>query len=72
MTEIAGWFFAYLFFMAVELIFCSLTSLWFAAGALGAWILALLGRPVEEQLLCVLFLSAAVFGLLGLFGRRNG
>ena len=41
MTGIAGWFFAYLFFMAVELFFRSLISLWFCAGALGAWIGAL-------------------------------
>ena len=50
MTGIAGWFFAYLFFMAVELFFRSLISLWFCAGALGAWIGALMGRTAEEQL----------------------
>lgn len=49
MTGIAGWFFAYLFFMAVELFFRSLISLWFCAGALGAWIGALMGRTAEEQ-----------------------
>ena len=36
MTGIAGWFFAYLFFMAVELFSAALISLWFCAGALGA------------------------------------
>ena len=50
MTGIAGWFFAYLFFMAVELFFRSLISLWFCAGALGAWIGALMGRTAEEQI----------------------
>ena len=49
MTGIAGWFFAYLFFMAVELFFRSLISLWFCAGALGAWTAALMGQTAEER-----------------------
>lgn len=57
MTGIAGWFFAYLFFMAVELFFRSLISLWFCAGALGAWIGALMGRTAEEQLFVFLLVS---------------
>ena len=47
--------------MAVELFFRSLISLWFCAGALGAWIGALMGRTAEEQLFgvssCVCFFT---------------
>jgi hypothetical protein len=52
MTGIAGWFFAYLFFMAVELFFRSLISLWFCAGALGAWIGLLWGGRQRSSFLC--------------------
>lgn len=71
MTGIVGWFFAYLFFMAVELFFRSLTSLWFCAGALGAWTAALLGRTAEEQLLVFLFMSAAALWVIGAVGERR-
>lgn len=71
MTGIVGWFFAYLFFMAVELYFGSLTSLWFCAGALGAWAGALLGRRAEEQLLVFLLVSVLTLWGIGASGGRR-
>ena len=71
MTGIAGWFFAYLFFMAVELFFRSLISLWFCAGALGAWIAALMGQTAEEQLFVFLFVSVFSLWIIGAAARRR-
>ena len=71
MTGIAGWFFVYLFFMAVELFFRSLISLWFCAGALGAWIGALLGRTAEEQLFVFLLVSVFSLWIIGAAARRR-
>lgn len=45
-----GWLAALLIFMGLELAFVSLTSLWFAMGALGAFITALAGGDLEMQL----------------------
>lgn len=45
-----GWLAALLIFLGLELAFVSLTSLWFAAGALGAFITALAGGDMEIQL----------------------
>lgn len=71
MTGIAGWFFAYLFFMAVELFFRSLISLWFCAGALGAWIGPLMGRTAEEQLFVFLLVSVFSLWIIGAAARRR-
>lgn len=45
-----GWLVSFLVFLGVELAFRCLTSLWFAAGAAGAFILALTGASMEAQL----------------------
>lgn len=45
-----GWLLAFLVFLGVELWFCCLTSLWFAAGAAGAFAISLGGASVEAQL----------------------
>ena len=47
------WVIALVVFMAIEAITVGLTSVWFAVGALFAWICAILGAPV--------FLQVAVF-----------
>ena len=51
MTGICGWFLAFLFFLGAECICRCLVSLWFACGAVAAFVLAALGRQIEEQLL---------------------
>lgn len=45
-----GWLVSFLVFMGVELVFHCLTSLWFAAGALGAFAVAFMGGSMEQQL----------------------
>ena len=45
-----GWLVSFLVFLGVELAFRCLTSLWFAAGAAGAFIIALTGASMEAQL----------------------
>lgn len=45
-----GWLVSFLVFLGVELAFRCLTSLWFAAGAAGAFIIALTGASMEQQL----------------------
>ena len=49
MTGICGWFLAFLFFLGAECICRCLVSLWFAFGAVAAFVLAVLGRQIEEQ-----------------------
>ena len=45
-----GWLVSFLVFLGVELGFRCLTSLWFAAGAAGAFAIALTGASMEAQL----------------------
>lgn len=45
-----GWLVALLIFLGLELAFVSLTSLWFVAGAMGAFITELAGGNIEMQL----------------------
>lgn len=45
-----GWLVSFLIFLGVELAFGCLTSLWFAAGAIGGFAAALAGLPMEAQL----------------------
>lgn len=45
-----GWLVSFLIFLGLELAFSCLTSLWFAAGALGGFAAALMGVTVEGQL----------------------
>ena len=40
-----GWLVSFLIFLGVELAFGCLTSLWFAAGAIGGFAAALAGLP---------------------------
>ena len=44
MTGICGWFLAFLFFLGAECICRCLVSLWFAFGAVAAFVLAVLGK----------------------------
>ena len=61
MTGICGWFLAFLFFLGAECICRCLVSLWFACGAVAAFVLAALGRQIEEQLLMFVLASLAAF-----------
>lgn len=45
-----GWIVSFLVFMGLEFAFGCLTSLWFAAGALGAFAVAFMGGAMELQL----------------------
>ena len=42
-----GWLVSFLIFLGVELAFGCLTSLWFAAGAIGGFAAALAGLPMD-------------------------
>lgn len=64
MTGICGWFLAFLFFLGAECICRCLVSLWFAFGAVAAFVLAVLGRQIEEQLLMFVLASLAAFLLI--------
>ncbi len=73
----AGWLILFLVFLGAELAYRSLTSLWFAGGALGAWIAAWMGFGLERQLLVfagsslgILLLIRPLAFLLGA-GRRR-
>ncbi len=57
MTGICGWFLAFLFFLGAECTCRCLVSLWFAFGAAAAFVLAALGRQIEEQLLMFVLAS---------------
>ena len=45
-----GWLALFLLFLGVELAFGCLTSLWFAAGAVGAFAAGLAGCVLQQQL----------------------
>ena len=64
MTGICGWFLAFLFFLGAECTCRCLVSLWFAFGAAAAFVLAALGRQIEEQLLMFVLGSLAAFLLI--------
>lgn len=68
MTGICGWFLAFLFFLGAECICRCLVSLWFACGAVAAFVLAALGRQIEEQLLMFVLASLAAFLLIKAVG----
>ena len=75
MTGICGWFLAFLFFLGAECICRCLVSLWFACGAVAAFVLAALGRQIEEQLLMFVLASLAAFLLIrpiAFLGRSPG
>ena len=57
-----GWLVLLLIFLGLELAFAALTSLWFAAGALGAFITALAGGSMELQL--VIFTVVSFLALM--------
>ncbi len=63
MTGICGWFLAFLF-LGAECTCRCLVSLWFAFGAAAAFVLAALGRQIEEQLLMFVLASLAAFLLI--------
>ena len=62
--EAIFWLIAMLVFAAAELMTVSLVSIWFAAGALGAIVVALLGGGLIFQM--TVFLALAIVLLLGL------
>ena len=64
--EAIFWLVAMVVFMAAEAMTVTLVSIWFAAGALGAIIVALLGGGLALQV--TVFLALAVVLLLGLRG----
>ena len=52
------WVIALVVFLVIEAITVGLTSIWFAAGALAAWICALLGAPVWLQVAVFIVVTA--------------
>lgn len=52
------WVIALVVFLVIEAITVGLTSIWFAAGALVAWICALLGAPVWLQVAVFIVVTA--------------
>ena len=64
MTGICGWFLAFLFFLGAECICRCLVSLWFVFGAIAAFLCAVLGIRVQDQLLAFLLSSMAAFFLI--------
>ena len=69
MTGICGWFLAFLFFLGAECICRCLVSLWFACGAVAAFVLAALGRQIEEQLLMFVLASLAAYKAVVVSGK---
>lgn len=70
-----GWLVSFLVFMAVELVFRCLTSLWFAAGALGAFAAAFMGGSMEQQLagfVAVSFLTLILIRPAAFMAGRRG
>lgn len=70
-----GWLVSFLVFLGVELAFRCLTSLWFAAGAAGAFIIALTGATMEQQLagfVAVSFLTLILIRPAAFFLSRLG
>lgn len=58
MSIAALWVIALVVFLVIEAITVGLTSIWFAAGALAAWICALLGAPVWLQVAVFIVVTA--------------
>lgn len=55
-----GWLIAFIAFIGIELITMGLTSIWFALGALVAFIAALLAAPVAVQFVLFVVVSVVV------------
>lgn len=53
------WLIAMVVFLAIEAITVGLASIWFAVGALVAWICALLGAPIWLQIVVFIVVTAA-------------
>lgn len=69
-----GWLVSFLVFLGVELWFCCLTSLWFAAGAAVAFVISLTGASLEAQLagfVAVSFLTLALIRPAAFFFHRH-
>ncbi len=52
-----GWLVAFVIFIGIEAGTMALTTIWFAGGALAAFLAALLGLPVQVQLVLFLLVS---------------
>lgn len=64
------WLILMVVFLAVEAATVTMVSLWFAAGALAALIVSLLGGPLWLQILVCLAVSAAFLALLRPLARK--
>ncbi len=64
MLPSAFWLLALILFSVIEGVTVGLTSIWFAAGALGALIAAMLGAHIFLQILIFLALSALALALV--------
>ncbi len=64
MLPSAFWLLALILFSVIEGVTVGLTSIWFAAGALGALIAAMLGAHIFLQILIFLVLSALTLALV--------
>ena len=64
------WLILMVVFLAVEAATVTMVSLWFAAGALTALIVSLLGGPLWLQILVCLAVSAAALALLRPLARK--
>ena len=58
------WLIVCLIFLGLELVFCSPTSVWFAAGALAGFLSAAFGRTAEVQLAVFVLVSFTVLILI--------
>ncbi len=69
-TYIVFWLAATIVFILVELITVGLTSIWFAAGALGAFVVAALGGGVVVQAVVFIIISVVLLILTKPWARK--
>ena len=65
------WLALVILFVVVELISLGLTSIWFAAGALVAGIVAMVGGPFWLQVILFMVVSAVLLACTRGFGKRH-
>lgn len=69
-TYIVFWLAATIVFVLVELVTIGLTSIWFAAGALGAFVVAALGGGVIVQAIVFILISVVLLLLTKPWARK--
>lgn len=69
-TYIVFWLAATIIFVLVELVTVGLTSIWFAAGSLGAFVVAALGGSVPVQAVVFIVISVVLLVLTKPWARK--